>query len=404
MSSAPLPSGPQGSPLHGPDSGHGPARESCPPNQQVLIVANSADRRMALTRMLRSSGDGSAHEVICGLAESAETALGMLGAPAGPPRFELVVFDLPRCSPQALRFVRALGERKVATVLVCPSVSFDEAVEAMRAGASDIVSATIKPGELLRRVRSALAQRRNARWDERRAAAVEAGLDPSGEPPAPLPLPPAASAPRTKATRVKPGDPKLGATMADGSAVLINEFATQIRAELDVESLLRQGLEFVLRHVGPTNGAIFLPSTTGDFSLGAYVNYTCPKETAEVLLDHLANVAAPRLESGGAPVLLTDRQAVRGTLGEGLDWLEDGHVMGIPCRDGPDCLAVVLLFRERTAPFTAADMALLTGLARVFAAQLARVVRIHHRHLPRDKWGALGDPMDSGDDQGGMAA
>ena len=28
----------------------------------------------------------------------------------------------------------------------------------------------------------------------------------------------------------------------------------------------------------------------GDYSLGAYVNYTCPKDAAEILLDHLAKM------------------------------------------------------------------------------------------------------------------
>ena len=36
--------------------------------------------------------------------------------------------------------------------------------------------------------------------------------------------------------------------------------------------------------------------------------------------------------------------------------------------------------------------------------QLAKVIKIHHRHLPKNKWGALGDGEDSQDDTGGMAA
>lgn len=75
------------------------------------------------------------------------------------------------------------------------------------------------------------------------------------------------------------------------------EFKGLIRNELDIESLLRTTLEFVLSRSGPTNAAIFLPTTSGDYSLGAYVNYDCPKETVDVLLDHLANVVAPRFEN-----------------------------------------------------------------------------------------------------------
>src|SRR5262249_35681787 len=60
--------------------------------------------------------------------------------------------------------------------------------------------------------------------------------------------------------------------------------------ELELESLLRTVLEYVLKKIGSTNAAIFLPTTAGDYTLGAYVNYDCPKDSAEMLLDHLADV------------------------------------------------------------------------------------------------------------------
>lgn len=33
-----------------------------------------------------------------------------------------------------------------------------------------------------------------------------------------------------------------------------------------------------------------------------------------------------------------------------------------------------------------------------FALQLAKVIRIHHRHLPRDKWGRVGDGLEADED------
>ena len=48
---------------------------------------------------------------------------------------------------------------------------------------------------------------------------------------------------------------------------LATEFGSLIRRELDIESLLRTVLEFVLTKSGPTNAAIFLPASSGDFSL-----------------------------------------------------------------------------------------------------------------------------------------
>ena len=76
---------------------------------------------------------------------------------------------------------------------------------------------------------------------------------------------------------------------------LASELNTIFRQELDLESLLRTVLEYTLRKVGSTNAAIFLPSSTGDFTLGAYVNYDCPRDTAETLLDHLADILESRV-------------------------------------------------------------------------------------------------------------
>lgn len=375
---------------------------------RVLIVAQSVDRRQDLTRAL-TEGD-----VICGLAECTTDALDMLVTRAsGLPAFEAVIYDLPRCSPAALKFVRELGERRVATVLVCPQVSFDEAVEAMRAGAADIVSASIKPRELQRRVRSAVAQQRAASDAPplapipATAPAIErtAGASPTRN----ARKLTAAKLPRTTGSpnsTTNPVAPNAEAAM-DGTQQTdrtpITEFAARIRCELDVETLLRQVLEFVLAQIGPTNAAIFLPGATGDFSLGAYVNYSCPKDTAEVLLDHLANVAAPRLEKLDNLLHIQGREQIEQHVGDCAEWLGDQEVVAFTCRNGGECLALFMLFREPGAGFTPPSIAVLGETAVVFGAQLARVVKIHHRHLPREKWGALGDPTDWNED-GGMAA
>ena len=46
--------------------------------------------------------------------------------------------------------------------------------------------------------------------------------------------------------------------------MIVTEFGGLIRQELDIESLLRTTLEFVLGRCGPTNAAVFLPTTSGD--------------------------------------------------------------------------------------------------------------------------------------------
>jgi hypothetical protein len=186
--------------------------------------------------------------------------------------------------------------------------------------------------------------------------------------------------------------------------MIVTEFGGLIRQELDIESLLRTTLEFVLGRCGPTNAAVFLPTTSGDYSLGAYVNYDCPKETVDVLLDHLANTIAPRLAEGTNLIHLKDQISLARVMGEDAGWLGDSSVVGFPCRQEGECLAVFLLFRDRLSEYTPSLIEQLRTIGELFAAQLARVIRIHHRHIPKDQWGAIGDADDEADDIGGMAA
>ena len=165
-----------------------------------------------------------------------------------------------------------------------------------------------------------------------------------------------------------------------------------LRQELDLESLLRTVLEYVLKRIGSTNAAIFLPSTSGDFTLGAYVNYDCPKDSAETLLDHMADVIAPAFEADDGEIRimrglggLTDQ-----TFGPGVDWLEDSTIAAFSCRQDDECLGVVVLFRDRRNPFSPSTVHDLKIIRELFAKQLSRVIRVHHRHLPKDQWGGFG--------------
>lgn len=201
------------------------------------------------------------------------------------------------------------------------------------------------------------------------------------------------------------GTPEHEETM--NQLTIANEYSGLIRQELDIESLLRTTLEFVLARVGPTNAAVFLPTTSGDYSLGAYVNCDCPKETVDVMLDHLANAVAPKFDRETQIVWMPDRPSLLSRIGDDAGWLGDSGVIAFACRHDKECLAVFLLFREPKTPYPASLLPQLKTIGDIFGAQLARVIRIHHRHIPKDKWGAIGDTPDEdsdADDIGGMAA
>lgn len=354
-----------------------------PQRPSVLVVAATAARRAALARAMRMG------DVDCGCVATVDEAARILTRHARRDEigYQGLLIDLPDGDERSFHALRALERHAVPAVLVCPETSFDLALAALRAGAADIVPSSTRPKELSRRVRSALRSHPGRPAQPCSPTETDA-------------MAPGKSTPSTRSRAATPTDSLTEATQS---------FGKMIRSELDVETLLRQLLEFILAHGGPTNAAVFLPGSSGDFSLGAYVNYTCPKETVEVLLDHLANVAAPRLEHTVGVLSLSGEQQLRDRLGDGADWLMDHNMLAFTCRDPGDreaeCLAVVTLFRDQRTPFDPVLTELAARLGPVFGAQLGRVVRIHHRHLPRDKWSSLGDPMDdTNNDQGGMAA
>lgn len=189
-----------------------------------------------------------------------------------------------------------------------------------------------------------------------------------------------------------------------------SEFRGLIKHELDIEALLRTTLEFVLARSGPTNAAVFLPTTSGDYSLGAYVNYDCPKDTCDILLDHMANVVAPKFERQVGVAHLVTAAELKKRIGEDAAWLGESAVAAMACRHEGETLAIFLLFRDRRNAFPSGVLEQVRTVGDLFAAQLARVIHIHHRHLPKDKWGMLGDtPADNdgesyGDNYGDRAA
>lgn len=351
---------------------------------RVLIVSSRLDGER-----LRASLAGLAEwcEVVTSL-KAAHEAVASAGVDV-----VLVAAELPDGS--GLSLVEDLSNRVpgVACIVLARGSSLDEAVSAMRAGAVDFLHTTAGVHELVTRVRAAsqrarLVQAREKMLDRLKktcttldSARVEVSKQVS-----------------SLCNDLVDAYRELSEQMTQ--VTIAGEFSAQIRMELDVESLLRTALEYILVKTGPTNGAVFLPSTSRDFSLGAYVNYDCPKDTADMLLENLANTAAPRMEHEERILLLENDRDVREFLGEHAHWLEGNDVLVFSCRHEQECLAVILLFRERARPFPESLLLTLRTIADAFGRQLSRVIHVHHRHLPKEQWGAFGEPDDDSDDYG----
>jgi DNA-binding NarL/FixJ family response regulator len=269
----------------------------------------------------------------------------------------------------------------------------DDAVRAMRAGACDIISIQSRCAETARRLSDCVERARRVRQRDARVDRLKKlchKLD---------------DARREVSGQVGDLCTDLLEAYKDlteqfGDVKLATEFNAIVRQELDIESLLRTMLEFTLSKVGSTNAAVFLPTSSGDYSLGAYVNYDIPKDAAEVMLDQLADCIAPRFEQTDRVIALNGPDELDEALGSDAHWLEDHNAMIIACSQDDECLGVLTLFRNQSRPFDAEDERTLGIIAKLFGEQLGRVIHVHHRHLPKDQWGGIDsvEPEYDGDD------
>ncbi|RMH10649.1 MAG: response regulator [Planctomycetota bacterium] len=273
-------------------------------------------------------------------------------------------------------------EPGIVTILLCDRPNLEDAMRAMRSGAVDLIGSNVSSRELFERINSGLDRAQNLRQRERRALRLR-GLC--------LRL----NAARQEVSRhVGELCSDLVEAYQDLSSQIdhigmSSELNCLLRQELDLEALLRTTLEYLLSKIGSTNAAIFLPSSSGEFSLGAYVNYDRSKDEAEVMLDHLASVLAPKFESHEHSVWMRDADETARWLDEESHWLEGCETLVVPCHEGGECLAVLSAFRSNRAPFSDSDRSVLETLGKLFGKQLARVIGVHHRHLPKDKWSEL---------------
>lgn len=176
-------------------------------------------------------------------------------------------------------------------------------------------------------------------------------------------------------------------------ASMVTELRTLLRQELDIEELLRTTLEYLLTKSGPTNAAVFLPDGTGYYNLGAYVNYDCPRESISVLLDHMCSAICPQMESEHDLVRFDDADDFAEWIGMDPGILDDSQVIAFTCHRDGECLAVCVLFRSKSNPFTDELAGMLHLMRSIFAEQLSRVIRIHNRLEPQ--W-----PKEAVDDDG----
>lgn len=295
--------------------------------------------------------------------------------------FEVVVISLDDDPATAARLAEEIGsqESPICVLLSARKPTVDHGILAMRCGAVDLIAKPFDVEELRERLASAAERALRLRQQQRRLERLKRICR------------------RLSKQRHEANSQidVLCGELVNASHQLASHsggpatdpFAEAIGNELDVEVLLRKTLEHMLTRTGPTNAAVFLPGSDGDYSLGAYVNYNLSRDTADTLLDHLADVLPDKFTSeAGVAHLHTDLQ-LSAVFEDEAAWLSGSELLATTCRDDDgECLAVIAVFRESGEPFAPEAVSDLRSLRDTFARQLARVVRVHNRATPKAEW------------------
>lgn len=292
--------------------------------------------------------------------------------------FDLVVVD--DSFPVSIRetVVAAVRERSpgVSAVWLSESASVAETVAAMRVGFGDIVGLPLRQDEFEHRIDAVLRRfdplrrstERAAHWRQvcRKLNAARRKADQ------------AAAEARSDLDHVKEETRRQVE-----EAVVASEFRTLLRQELDVESMLRTAMEYMLTKTGPTNAAVFLDNGDGRWNLAAYVNYRIPRTSISSAIDRIAEEVCPNVAGQEGILRFSDVGEFVESIGPEGEPLADQEVVAFGCHRDKECMAVAVLFRDRREPFPEACAGLFDLLRSILADQMSSIVRIHHRAKPQ---------------------
>jgi DNA-binding response OmpR family regulator len=171
------------------------------------------------------------------------------------------------------------------------------------------------------------------------------------------------------------------------------EFAAMIGQEVEIESLMRHTMEWLLKKLGPVNAAVYLPDSEKNYTLGAYLNFDTGADS--MLVDVVAQtVIRQATESSTALLLETDGQ-IKDLFGNESSMLAGRSWLGCGAYYQQECLAGIVVFRGQNDPLDPTWPALIESIAPVLAEKIARSIRVYQRGLPQsDESGGESDTHD----------
>ena len=173
-------------------------------------------------------------------------------------------------------------------------------------------------------------------------------------------------------------------------------FRKTIAPAKDLEGLICQAMDWLMRQTGYANVAVWLAGEDGVPQLGAYMKYTIPGD--DRVSEALRRAVLPLAARGGrdTPVRLSAADLKDKLSPKEQHLFKDQQFLTIDCTYLGESLATLVFFRDEQVPFGEQDLETLKAVGPVFAGALATVVR-----QSADDEADGGDPR--GDGPGGEA-
>src|SRR3954471_1992440 len=282
-------------------------------------------------------------------------------------RVDLLLTDvnLPDGDGMSLLPILHLHQPQAQAIVITGMPSMDGAIEAMREGASDFVSKPFTGGDLVERVKRALARAASSVKAEKRLNRLKDAVKRLND----------ARKMVSKKVDLLCNDliSAYGELSKQLDLVRVQESYRHCQGEAkDLEQLLCRTMDWMLRQMGYSNIAVWLAGDDDDFQRGAYMKYTVPGEPklTEALRNGLVKVAV----KDGAVHLSGEDLRARLTAAE-VEQLKDQDVLAVNCSYLAESLGVVVMFRDAKNPFSEDDAATLKTVCPLFATALAGIVR-----------------------------
>ena len=169
------------------------------------------------------------------------------------------------------------------------------------------------------------------------------------------------------------------------------EFQTLLNQELEVESMLRTALGYMLTRVGAMNAVVYLREGMGDWGIGAYINYDRQPEQFQSLIDTIGPAVCPVISSEECVKHVKNGGVFADTMGLDSTDFSGNEVVSYGCFSGDQCMAVIVLFRDESRTFNTEAIDTIETIRPIFGQQLDTIVKIHRR--AESRW-----PSESVDD------